>query len=78
MNAAGSGVRLGEVRGFIGGLSGAGLHAKRVDALAVATLGVVTGRVALSGINRIGAGAGSGAGNQACGQASGPAYEQRG
>ena len=38
-----SGERLGEVRGFIGGLYGADLHAKRVDALAGATLGVMTG-----------------------------------
>ena len=35
--------RLGEIRGFIGGLYGPGLHAKRVDALAGATLGVMTG-----------------------------------
>ena len=35
--------RLGEVRGFIGGLYGPDLHAKRVDALAAATLGVMTG-----------------------------------
>jgi hypothetical protein len=35
--------RLGEVRGFIGGLYGSDLHAKRVDALAGATLGVMTG-----------------------------------
>ena len=35
--------RLGEIRGFIGGLYGPDLHAKRVDALAVATLGVMTG-----------------------------------
>ncbi len=35
--------RLGEVRGFIGGLYGADLHSKRVDALACATLGVMTG-----------------------------------
>ena len=35
--------RLGEVRGFIGGLYGPDLHAKRVDALAGATLGVMTG-----------------------------------
>jgi hypothetical protein len=34
---------LGEVRGFIGGLYGPDLHAKRVDALAGATLGVITG-----------------------------------
>ena len=34
---------LGEVRGFIGGLYGPDLHAKRVDALAGATLGVMTG-----------------------------------
>jgi hypothetical protein len=34
---------LGEVRGFIGGLYGSDLHAKRVDALAAATLGVMTG-----------------------------------
>ena len=32
-----------EVRGFIGGLYGPDLHAKRVDALAGATLGVMTG-----------------------------------
>ena len=35
--------RLEEVRGFIGGLYGPDLHAKRVDALAGATLGVMTG-----------------------------------
>ena len=35
--------RLGEVRGFIDGLYGPDLHAKRVDALAAATLGVITG-----------------------------------
>ena len=35
--------RLGEVRGFLGGLYGPDLHAKRVDALAGATLGVMTG-----------------------------------
>ncbi len=35
--------RLGEVRGFIGGLYGPDLHSKRVDALAGATLGVMTG-----------------------------------
>jgi hypothetical protein len=35
--------RLGEIRGFIGGLFGPDLHAKRVDALAGATLGVMTG-----------------------------------
>jgi len=34
--------RLGEIRGFIGGLYGPDLHAKRVDALAGATLGVMT------------------------------------
>jgi len=38
-----SGRRLTEVRGFIGGLYGSDLHAKRVDALADATLGVMTG-----------------------------------
>jgi hypothetical protein len=35
--------RLGKIRGFIGGLYGPDLHAKRVDALAGATLGVMTG-----------------------------------
>lgn len=35
--------RLEEVRGFIGGLYGHDLHAKRVDALAGATLGVMAG-----------------------------------
>ena len=35
--------RLEAVRGFIGGLYGPDLHAKRVDALAGATLGVMTG-----------------------------------
>src|SRR5271154_5244627 len=34
---------LADVRGFIGGLYGPYLHAKRVDALAGATLGVMTG-----------------------------------
>ena len=41
--AAGSSGRLGDVRGFIGGLYGPDLHAKRVDALAAATLGVMAG-----------------------------------
>ena len=35
--------RLEDVRGFIGGLYGPDLHAKRVDALAGATLGVMAG-----------------------------------
>ena len=35
--------RLSEVRGFIGGLYGPDLHAKRIDSLAGATLGVMTG-----------------------------------
>ena len=35
--------RLEEIRSFIGGLYGPDLHAKRVDALAAATLGVMTG-----------------------------------
>src|SRR3954471_11221390 len=35
--------RLGDVRGFIGELYGPDLHAKRVDALAGATLGVMAG-----------------------------------
>ena len=35
--------RLRKIRGFIGGLYGPDLHAKRVDALAGATLGVMTG-----------------------------------
>jgi hypothetical protein len=35
--------RLDEVRGFIGGRYGPDLHAKRVDSLAGATLGVMTG-----------------------------------
>jgi hypothetical protein len=43
LNAAGSSGRFGEVRGFIGGVYGPDLHAKRVDALAAATLGVMTG-----------------------------------
>jgi hypothetical protein len=43
VEAAVSSGRLGEVRGFIGGLYGSDLHAKRVDALAAATLGVMTG-----------------------------------
>ena len=34
---------IGEIRGFIGGLYGPDLHAKRIDALAGATLGVMTG-----------------------------------
>jgi hypothetical protein len=38
-----SGDRLDEVRGFIGGLYGPDLHAKRVAALAGATLGAMTG-----------------------------------
>ena len=43
VKAARSSGHLGEVRGFIGGLYGPDLHAKRVDALAGATLGVMTG-----------------------------------
>jgi hypothetical protein len=43
IKAAGSGGRLGDVRGFIAGLYGPDLHAKRVDALAAATLGVMIG-----------------------------------
>ncbi|WP_158745320.1 IS4 family transposase [Acidisphaera sp. L21] len=39
--AAGSSGRLGDVRGFIGGLYGPDLRAKRIDALAAATLGVM-------------------------------------
>ena len=35
--------RLSDVRGFIGGLYGPDLHAKRVDSLAGATLGVMAG-----------------------------------
>ena len=35
--------QFGEVRGFLGGLYGPDLHAKRVDALAGATLGAMTG-----------------------------------
>ena len=38
-----SGDRLDEVRGVIGGLHGPDLHARRVDALADATLGAMTG-----------------------------------
>ena len=38
-----TGRRLDDVRGFIGGLYGPDLHAKRVDALAAATLGVMAG-----------------------------------
>jgi hypothetical protein len=38
-----TGRRLEDIRGFIGGLYGSDLHAKRVDALAGATLGVMTG-----------------------------------
>ena len=34
---------LGDVRGFIGGLYGPDLHAKRIDALAAATSGVMAG-----------------------------------
>lgn len=41
VGAARLGGRLGEVRGFIDGLYGHDLHAKRVDALAGATLGVM-------------------------------------
>jgi len=37
------GGRLGEVRSFLGALYGADLHAKRIDALAGATLGVMAG-----------------------------------
>jgi hypothetical protein len=41
--AARAGGQFGEIRGFLGGLYGSDLHAKRVDALAGATLGVMTG-----------------------------------
>ena len=37
------GGRLKDIRGFIDGLYGHDLHAKRVDSLAAATLGVMTG-----------------------------------
>jgi len=37
------GGRLKDIRAFIGGLYGCNLHAKRVDSLAAATLGVMTG-----------------------------------
>ena len=37
------GGRLKDIRAFIGGLDGCNLHAKRVDSLAAATLGVMTG-----------------------------------
>src|SRR3954451_399070 len=42
--------RLGEVRGFISGLYGPDLHAKRVDALAGATLGVMAGASFAGGV----------------------------
>ena len=48
-----SGQRLTEIRGFIGQLYGGDLHAKRVEALAGATLGVMTG--AALGVQTIGA-----------------------
>ncbi len=38
-----SGRRLAEVRNFVGGLYGPDLHAKCIEALAGATLGVMTG-----------------------------------
>ena len=44
--------RLSDVRGFIGGLYGPDLHAKRIDSLEGATLGVMAGAslaVAMSG-----------------------------
>ena len=41
--ALGASGEFGEVRGFLGRLYGPDLHAKRVDALAGATLGVMTG-----------------------------------
>ena len=43
VKTARSGQRLTEIRGFIGQLYGGDLHAKRVEALAGATLGVMTG-----------------------------------
>ena len=43
VGAASASRRLDEVRSFIGGLYGPDLHAKRSDALASATLGVMTG-----------------------------------
>ena len=41
MGKADQRVRLGEVRSFLGELYGADLHAKRIDSLAGATLGVM-------------------------------------
>jgi hypothetical protein len=38
-----NGGRLKDIRAFIDSLYGYGLHAKRVDSLAAATLGVMTG-----------------------------------
>ena len=35
--------RLGSIRGFIGGVYGSDLHARLIDGLANATLGVMTG-----------------------------------
>ena len=42
------GGRLGEVRSFIGELYGPDLHAKRIDALAGATLGVMAASLAVA------------------------------
>jgi hypothetical protein len=47
--AAGSSGRLSDVRGFTGGMYGPDLHAKRIDALAAATLGVMAGASARVG-----------------------------
>ena len=67
--------RLGDVRGLIGELYGPDLHAKRVDALAGATPGVMAGAsLAVAMIGQALAQA-RGFGDQTCGQAGGPAYE---
>ncbi len=69
------GGRLGEVRSFLGELYGPDLHAKRIDALAGATLGVMAAAsLAVAMIGQALAQARSG--DQARGQAGGPATQQ--
>jgi hypothetical protein len=63
------GGRLKDIRGFIEGLYEHDLHAKRVDALAAATLGVMT-HVASGRGDWAGAGAGARSGDQARDQTS--------
>ena len=65
-----------DVRSFVTELYGHDLHAKRVESLAGATLGVMQSALAGGGDDRAGAGAGPGLGHQARDQAGGPDAEQ--